>query len=847
MFRALWLAAAALSVSCLSGASAAFPDCFPIKGATLFSSAGKGGAQARALYPLPAPNFYVDITEAAAVGAVVKCAVANKISICPRSGGHSFVGQSSCSGVVIDVWQLKDVKFDASTNTAMVQVGNTLGAMFYEIFSQSSSSRMIGVGLCPSVGTGGYLLGGGHNPYSGKIGLTCESVLEYTIVTLDGKTVKANKKENQELFWASCGGGGGHFGVVTDAKLMTHDASIFNKNVHFRYLWPIGVAGEVLHKWFDYDQDGGDSWVRLEVNSHSPMFAYGVCWNSGSVADCEARLAKNAFFNVPGRQANATFVSSSVLEFQSFIGPNGKWGWTQQKNPPKSAFAGDKWPDSGVGTKRLYSSAYWEIPTKPSIDLLQKMCNICNTVDNTYLDFTLCQWNPWRGEQRVSEGKSDAFAHREFDVFTELIGAYNAKAVTPAEQTAAAAELKRLYDEIIALTGRFIGGVYVSYPEFNLDNKDYPYLYWGQSLPRLAKLKAKLDPTGVLMHFQGLPSGDIACPGRMGVKSAAPKHSISVIGYPMGQTAGMRVVFYLPPSCSIAPSGTSGASITTLIATKDGKEVKVHEARIHTPDPFTIVAKHDEGSGKDSQCIPSVVTINSITCSNITLSDTVAPPTVSNTTSKPKSPNDAKSGCFPASAKVETSSRGFVRMSDLVLGDKVRVSPTAFSPIFFFSHQYAGVSGASFISIATCDDDSSAPAASCPSTCTTTLRRITLTANHYLVLASGRLAAAESLSVGDMLRSGAADSSRTVSVVAVAPAGADLVGLYNPHTLTGQIVVDGVLASCYTRAVHPAIARLLLSPLAILYRMASSVPNLKGLIDISRPHLGQFVAGPYIL
>jgi hypothetical protein len=99
-----------------------------------------------------------------------------------------------------------------------------------------------------------------------------------------------------------------------------------------------------------------------------------------------------------------------------------------------------------------------------------------------------------------------------------------------------------------------------------------------------------------------------------------------------------------------------------------------------------------------------------------------------------------------------------------------------------------------------------------------------------------------------VLRSGAAgSSSQTVSVVAVAPADAGVAGLYNPHTLTGQIVVDGVLASCYTRAVHPAIARLLLSPLAMLYRMASTVPSVKGLIDISRPHLGQLVAGPDML
>ncbi len=41
-------------------------------------------------------------------------------------------------------------------------------------------------------------------------------------------------------------------------------------------------------------------------------------------------------------------------------------------------------------------------------------------------------------------------------------------------------------------------------------------------------------------------------------------------------------------------------------------------------------------------------------------------------------------------------------------------------------------------------------------------------------------------------------------------------GLYNPHTLDGNIVVDGVLASCYA-TVEPAIAHPVMWPLRALY------------------------------
>ena len=43
-------------------------------------------------------------------------------------------------------------------------------------------------------------------------------------------------------------------------------------------------------------------------------------------------------------------------------------------------------------------------------------------------------------------------------------------------------------------------------------------------------------------------------------------------------------------------------------------------------------------------------------------------------------------------------------------------------------------------------------------------------------------------------------------------------GLYNPHTLHGDIVVDGVLTSTYTAAFSPTLAHVALAPLRALYR-----------------------------
>ena len=44
-------------------------------------------------------------------------------------------------------------------------------------------------------------------------------------------------------------------------------------------------------------------------------------------------------------------------------------------------------------------------------------------------------------------------------------------------------------------------------------------------------------------------------------------------------------------------------------------------------------------------------------------------------------------------------------------------------------------------------------------------------------------------------------------------------GLYNPLTLAGDIVVDGILASTYTKAVTPKMAHAALAPLRMMYEI----------------------------
>lgn len=51
--------------------------------------------------------------------------------------------------------------------------------------------------------------------------------MEITIVTADGNHVTANSYQNQDLFWALRGGGGGTWGVVTSVTYKTHPSTPF--------------------------------------------------------------------------------------------------------------------------------------------------------------------------------------------------------------------------------------------------------------------------------------------------------------------------------------------------------------------------------------------------------------------------------------------------------------------------------------------------------------------------------------------------------------------------------------------------------------------------------------------
>ena len=81
--------------------------------------------------------------------------------------------------------------------------------------ASSQPWRDVPAGSCPTVGIAGLALGGGVGFASRKLGLTCDNIRTFTMVTADGVLCPCNPQRNPDLFWACQGGGGGNFGVAT--------------------------------------------------------------------------------------------------------------------------------------------------------------------------------------------------------------------------------------------------------------------------------------------------------------------------------------------------------------------------------------------------------------------------------------------------------------------------------------------------------------------------------------------------------------------------------------------------------------------------------------------------------
>jgi len=165
------------------------------------------------------PGLIARCADVSDVQSAVRVASETGILTAIRCGGHSLAGFSTCDGgLVIDLSRMRQVRVDPEARVARIAGGCLLGSI-------DSATQKVGLvfpsGVVSHTGASGLILGGGTGWLTRRFGLSCDNVEGFTLVTADSSIVRANSKENPDLFWA-LRGGGGNFGVVTEFEVKLH-------------------------------------------------------------------------------------------------------------------------------------------------------------------------------------------------------------------------------------------------------------------------------------------------------------------------------------------------------------------------------------------------------------------------------------------------------------------------------------------------------------------------------------------------------------------------------------------------------------------------------------------------
>ncbi len=189
----------------------------------------------------------------------------HQLSVAIRGGGHNVSGSAIVeAGMVIDLSLMNSVRVDPGKKRVWVEGGAKLGDVDHET---QAFGMAVPSGVVPRTGIGGLTLHGGYGFLTRKYGLTIDSMLAATVVTADGRLLRADHQENADLFWA-LRGGGGNFGVVTSLEFELHPVGpdVWVAQV----LYPVSQAKTVLQAFRTYQENWPDEMSGIAVFWSAP-------------------------------------------------------------------------------------------------------------------------------------------------------------------------------------------------------------------------------------------------------------------------------------------------------------------------------------------------------------------------------------------------------------------------------------------------------------------------------------------------------------------------------------------------------------------------------------------------
>jgi FAD/FMN-containing dehydrogenase len=406
------------------------------------------------------------------------------VTVCARSGGHSYAAYSSCDGLVIDVGRLAGIDLDRSGRRATIGAGAQLIDVYNTL---GRRGRLLPGGSCPTVGIAGLALGGGIGVFARRYGLTCDNLQSVRLVTPGGDRVAADGSDHADLLWACRGGGGGNFGVATSFDFSVHPVP---EVTLFTLQYPWAAAATLLEAWQHWTANAPDElWSSCQLESQG-TYGYlaqvaGVyCGAPGALAPLLAGLHGDV-----GATPSYDFVGSrDYLDAMAIEA--GCEGLT---------VAACHTAPEGVLSRAAYAakSSYVDAPMTSrgvarAVEAVERLRSTAPTVGGALA------FDAYGGAVNRVPAHASAFVHR--DKLACIQATYSWSGATPAAEVAAGQSwLAWLGAEVFDPAT----GAYQNYIDPTLE--DWANAYYGSNLARLVTVKARYDPENRFAFAQSVP------------------------------------------------------------------------------------------------------------------------------------------------------------------------------------------------------------------------------------------------------------------------------------------------------------------------------------------------------